>query len=389
MTVRAAVALAKRVPAGVGVSYGHTYTTGRETTLALVPVGYADGVPRRASNRGPVLAGGARRTIAGRVCMDQFVLDVGDAAVAAGDEVVLLGPGRPRRADRAGVGRRRRHHPLRAGHPGRRPVRPRLRRLGGAADGAAAPAGARAAGIVGGLVGLAAAGAAAGVGVAGRRRRVGRRVRSGRARRPAAADLRGRPARPARAADRTALVQRRRRRRCSRSRRSGRRDAPLTVVFVHGYTLSTGLLALPAAHPAPTARNGTAARLVFYDQRGHGASGRGAAGALDHRAARPATSPRCSSRGCPRGPVVLVGHSMGGMTIMGLAASTRSCSGAGRRRRADLHVERQPGRPSFGLPGLLTRRAGRGLPGGRLDDAARRRRWPSAPGGSPRTSSRR
>ncbi len=93
MTVRARVALTKRVPAGAGVSYGHTHTTDAETTLALVPVGYADGVPRAAGNRAPVLAGGAQRTIAGRVCMDQFVLDVGDAAVAAGDEVVLWGPG--------------------------------------------------------------------------------------------------------------------------------------------------------------------------------------------------------------------------------------------------------------------------------------------------------
>jgi alanine racemase len=93
MTVRATVALAKRVPAGVGVSYGHTYFPETETTLALVPVGYADGVPRAAGNRAPVLAGGSQRTIAGRVCMDQFVLDVGDAPVAAGDEVVLWGPG--------------------------------------------------------------------------------------------------------------------------------------------------------------------------------------------------------------------------------------------------------------------------------------------------------
>ncbi|MGY1670037.1 alanine racemase [Geodermatophilus sp. SYSU D00710] len=93
MTVRARVALTKRVPAGAGVSYGHTYAPATDTTLALVPVGYADGVPRAAGNRAPVLAGGAQRTIAGRVCMDQFVLDVGDAAVAAGDEVVLWGPG--------------------------------------------------------------------------------------------------------------------------------------------------------------------------------------------------------------------------------------------------------------------------------------------------------
>lgn len=93
MTVRARVALTKRVPAGVGVSYGHTYVPQRDTTLALVPVGYADGVQRAAGNRAPVLAAGAQRTIAGRVCMDQFVLDVGDDPVAPGDEVVLWGPG--------------------------------------------------------------------------------------------------------------------------------------------------------------------------------------------------------------------------------------------------------------------------------------------------------
>ncbi|HEX2074094.1 MAG TPA: alanine racemase [Geodermatophilus sp.] len=93
MTVQARVMLTKRVPAGVGVSYGHTYSPERETTLAVVPVGYADGVPRAAGNRAPVLAAGAQRPIAGRVCMDQFVLDVGDDPVAPGDRVVLWGPG--------------------------------------------------------------------------------------------------------------------------------------------------------------------------------------------------------------------------------------------------------------------------------------------------------
>jgi alanine racemase len=94
MTVEAQVALTKRVPAGVGVSYGHTYSPTSETTLALVPVGYADGVPRAAGNRAPVLAAGAQRRIAGRVCMDQFVLDVGDDPVRPGDRVVLWGRGR-------------------------------------------------------------------------------------------------------------------------------------------------------------------------------------------------------------------------------------------------------------------------------------------------------
>jgi alanine racemase len=93
MTARARVMLAKRVPAGSGVSYGHTYTTERAANLAVVPLGYADGVPRQASNSGPVQLGGKRRTISGRVCMDQFVLDCGDDPVAAGDEVTLFGSG--------------------------------------------------------------------------------------------------------------------------------------------------------------------------------------------------------------------------------------------------------------------------------------------------------
>jgi alanine racemase len=91
MRLRADVALAKRVPAGQGVSYAHRYVTDRETTLALVPLGYADGVPRAATNVGPVAIGGARYTVSGTVCMDQFVVDVGDAEVGAGDEVVLFG----------------------------------------------------------------------------------------------------------------------------------------------------------------------------------------------------------------------------------------------------------------------------------------------------------
>jgi alanine racemase len=59
----------------------------------VVPLGYADGVPRAASNVGPVWAAGRRRTIAGRVCMDQIVLDCGDDPVSAGDVAVLFGPG--------------------------------------------------------------------------------------------------------------------------------------------------------------------------------------------------------------------------------------------------------------------------------------------------------
>jgi alanine racemase len=96
MSVRAHLALVKRVPAGQGVSYGHVYVTDRETTLGLVPLGYADGVPRHGSSGdggpgAPVLAAGRVRPVAGRVCMDQFVLDLGDTPAAAGDEVVLFG----------------------------------------------------------------------------------------------------------------------------------------------------------------------------------------------------------------------------------------------------------------------------------------------------------
>jgi alanine racemase len=94
MTLRSSVALTKRVPAGTGVSYGHVHVTDRETGLALVPLGYADGVPRSATAVGPVRLGGKRRTVAGRVCMDQFVVEVGDDPVAPGDEVVLFGAGR-------------------------------------------------------------------------------------------------------------------------------------------------------------------------------------------------------------------------------------------------------------------------------------------------------
>jgi alanine racemase len=93
MTLTAVVAQVKRVAAGEGVSYGHQYTTERETTLALIPLGYADGIPRLATNRAPVQLNGRRYRVCGRVCMDQFVVDVGDAEVAIGDEAVLFGPG--------------------------------------------------------------------------------------------------------------------------------------------------------------------------------------------------------------------------------------------------------------------------------------------------------
>jgi alanine racemase len=98
MSVRAQLSLVKRVEAGQGVSYGHAYVTPRRTTLGLVPLGYADGVPRHASSGegragAPVFAASRIRPVAGRVCMDQFVVDLGDDDAAAGDEVVLFGDG--------------------------------------------------------------------------------------------------------------------------------------------------------------------------------------------------------------------------------------------------------------------------------------------------------
>jgi len=82
----------KKVPAEFGVSYGTTYTTSQPTTLATIPVGYADGLRWHLSSRGQMLVGGRRVPIVGRVCMDMVVLDVGEIPdVRVGDEVVLIG----------------------------------------------------------------------------------------------------------------------------------------------------------------------------------------------------------------------------------------------------------------------------------------------------------
>lgn len=95
MRVIARLSLVKRVRAGQGVSYGHTWTAPRDTVVGLVPMGYADGLPRAAGNVGPAQLRDGRHThIAGRVCMDQVVLDLGPQfSGAAGDDVVLIGRG--------------------------------------------------------------------------------------------------------------------------------------------------------------------------------------------------------------------------------------------------------------------------------------------------------
>lgn len=94
MTVTAELAAVKRVPGGHGVSYGHRYRTKRATQLALIPVGYGDGVPRSGSNRIPVQIGGQHFTVSGTIAMDHMVVDIGDTRAKPGDEVFLFGSGR-------------------------------------------------------------------------------------------------------------------------------------------------------------------------------------------------------------------------------------------------------------------------------------------------------
>ncbi|MFV0460378.1 MAG: alanine racemase [Actinomycetales bacterium] len=94
LTLSAPLLLVKRVAAGQGISYGHTYVTPADTTLGLVPLGYGDGIPRHASNTAQVWVNGRRAPVRGRVCMDQFVVDLGpDAKDAAGARVLVFGPG--------------------------------------------------------------------------------------------------------------------------------------------------------------------------------------------------------------------------------------------------------------------------------------------------------
>lgn len=95
MTLTAPVAMVKTVRAGEGVSYSHTWIAERDTSVALVPLGYADGIFRSLGGRIDVLINGRLRRSVGRVCMDQFVVDLGPGVpdVAEGDRVVLFGPG--------------------------------------------------------------------------------------------------------------------------------------------------------------------------------------------------------------------------------------------------------------------------------------------------------
>jgi alanine racemase len=91
LELSASITSIKRVPAGTGVSYGYAHRTAGDVNLALIPLGYGDGVPRSASARGPVSINGMTYRVAGRVAMDQFVVDLGSDVAAVGDRAILFG----------------------------------------------------------------------------------------------------------------------------------------------------------------------------------------------------------------------------------------------------------------------------------------------------------
>ena len=93
MTVRARLLMSKEIAAGEGVSYGHTWVADRDTTVGVVPAGYAEGIPRRAGNTASVWVDDSLRPVRGRMCMDQFVVDLHGELPPPGTEVVLFGPG--------------------------------------------------------------------------------------------------------------------------------------------------------------------------------------------------------------------------------------------------------------------------------------------------------
>ena len=92
MTLKSVVSSVKTITAGTPVSYGRTFTAKKDMKIATVAAGYADGYPRKLSNKGEVLIGGKKAKVVGRVCMDQMMIDVtGIENVNIGDEVVLFG----------------------------------------------------------------------------------------------------------------------------------------------------------------------------------------------------------------------------------------------------------------------------------------------------------
>jgi alanine racemase len=92
MEIKSSVIFIKDVPAGTAISYGGTYITDKETRIATVSIGYADGFPRSLSNKGVVLIRGQRYNVVGRVCIDQLMLDLRlNDDISVGDIVTLVG----------------------------------------------------------------------------------------------------------------------------------------------------------------------------------------------------------------------------------------------------------------------------------------------------------
>jgi alanine racemase len=93
MTLKTAIVFAKRVKKGTGLSYGLTYRTPKDTWIATLPIGYADGFPRSLSNVAQVSVRGRLYPVVGRICMDQCLVDLGDDVYPVGEEVVIFGRG--------------------------------------------------------------------------------------------------------------------------------------------------------------------------------------------------------------------------------------------------------------------------------------------------------
>ncbi len=91
LSLKTRVVFVKKVPKGVGISYGHDYVTERSTQIATLPIGYGDGYPRNLSNKAQVLINGKRFNLCGKICMDQVMVDVGREKVKVGQEAVLIG----------------------------------------------------------------------------------------------------------------------------------------------------------------------------------------------------------------------------------------------------------------------------------------------------------
>ena len=303
MTLRARVVLVKRVPAGEGVSYGHQWTTPRETTLALLPIGYADGVPRRLGQAGRmrVWLGGALRPVVGRVCMDQIVVDCGDEVVREGDQAVLFGPGaagEPTAQDWADE-LDTIHYEIVTGVHGQRVTR----NVHTGPTRVKPPAW----GAIAGAAGATVAGIAVGV--------LARKTHQISAERQRLLDgLTETVERPTgepssvTADDGVRLS-------CEEIESAGDRAA-LTVVLVHGFALDRRTWHFQRSALAEL--TDPTVRLVIYDLRSHGKSERAPRESctLDQLGQDLAAVIRALA---PDGPLVLVGHSMGGMTLMALA----------------------------------------------------------------------